>query len=434
VPFVLTIQLSDTSTSNTPSTVDKLTDLYSASTAVRSPPRSARGVPYKNAHMLAPLPAHTLAEMRTQGRTLVANEAVQLLRQMVLLERDLMRWQHDLARHVQIAPRAIAAPNLTIEPDDGLIEYRMELADLQATYTHHRNHSHSESNVELMHRLSPYLHAAPRFAPAPGAAPGGSGAAGNPGGGGVQGLPMGLPDGVDSLDRAYAASDETLARLFQNGCAINYNHNARRVVFADRSYVEIQAYIPVLSHSNASGFLVTAVTATMVATLPVTAPFTGGATGVVTIGMLAMRPYDAAWQGYVSRFYRAPSDGTPTGLAKSPAWQTRYFYGWARSPNVFTAVSVNGREAPESIPNLADRVNDFGWESWFIGNATQRTPQYEGDTPLRTCTMPRQGHRQQAHSLIQHLSATHLPGLNATPLTPLQDPHQVRVSLLAPRP
>ena len=191
--------------------------------------------------------------------------------------------------------------------------------------------------------------------------------------GGAMAAAGGVPQGVESYRTAYYASWETQARLFAYGVPIAYNVHHRRYTFADKSYVDIQAYQPELQTSPSSDLAVVLAGVLGAATGSFVGAAGGGLLGVVVGAALggfsgftwsaAQRPYDVTWQGYRASYYSAQGE---------QIWGTRYFYGSKQSTSVMHAVTVGGAQDPAAFYNFADHHTEFSWSRWRHGAASER--------------------------------------------------------------
>jgi len=399
--------------------------------------RPSRGVPYHSSAESAPLPATHLTAMRAQARELshqlvdtrravhsnvrafnfivsygavpaalrgeareASATASAIVGQLLLIEQDLTRWQHDLNHYVQLHPQPTVQMLGAARHDPGLLEYGMELTDLLASYAHQANHSRSDAQVQLLAHLAPFLRPGPRPA-GPDIDPG---AGGDGGSGGVQASPSGAPEAIDTLGRAYRASWETHARWFQCGCSVNADTNRRQTRLQDGSRVEIQAHMPVLTYSLSGELLMAgAVVASIAGTLA-----TAGAAGAVLVGGTALvggllvRPFDATWQGYTARYYAS---------GQTQAWGQQHFFGRKTTSGGFASVTVNGERQVQRFVNFADQWRAYQWESWWRGEARERPPQFESADVRPACAQSQTATcaEQQCRALLQTLAQQNAP-------------------------
>jgi len=204
------------------------------------------------------------------------------------------------------------------------------------------------------------------------------GAAGGGFFGGAMAVSVNPTGDFQNAQEAYDGTWEAQARLFQFGTPIAQNRNHRRHNFADGSYAEIQAHRPMPQSSNWRHGVITAAV-TIVGTVGIAlacipalpaalvALVAGvGGMGASTIGASLDRllPIDAAWQPYTARFYSGPDAAELVG--------TRYFYGWARSPGVTSAITILGEHNPDAFANFADVPQLAVWYPWRLGSAEVR--------------------------------------------------------------
>jgi len=188
------------------------------------------------------------------------------------------------------------------------------------------------------------------------------------GAGGVLGDAAGLPQAMDSYRRGYYAGWETQARFFANGNPIAGDIHRRRYNFADRSYVIIQAYVPVLTISaDARAAVFGATLAGAIAGVLVGGPggLVAGASASGAGAAKAMR-YDAAWQTYYAEYYSHPGAEVP--------WGWRAFYGWRRSRDIGSMLTIQGQRVPERFPNFADQPESASWWLLMESLTTPRPP------------------------------------------------------------
>ena len=317
----------------------------------------------------------------------------------MVARRDWVTWRTDLNRHLQAqdAPLALGA---LFPSDDALLEFRMELCDIVAELRHARDHADTVATPELIERLAPYLRPARRPLD-----PSNDDLSGAALGLGVSGQPSGQPDAMISQVRGYDASWETQARFFQLGNSVAYNAHLRRYTFPDQSYVEIQAHVPVLTHSYLSDALLFGASAALAITLPLTSAASGALAGAAFVSGATVRPSDVAWQGYTANYYAPPTLGVD---APNPVWGRRAFYGqvWTGSP--LHTISFDGQFAQQEFPNFADQGQRFSWGNWIVGGASPRTPEFDADLGRdAVCAQPTLGlsAAQQAQCLVSHLAA-----------------------------
>ena len=406
-------------------------------------PRSRRGVTYLSSRERSPLPETTLEVMQQAGQDLLRNvtalennavaniqafqfisnhndvplsqrQAASLLWHALRGTRDVLRglqdtlnqWRTDLRAHVSNRAREQLANPVPIDAylelnRQGLMEFRMELADLQTAAAVQRTRLALDDADSLRGQLGAYLQHAPVVPQqGPGHGHDDDGPAADGAGIGIQAAADGRPEGISSYQAGYAASWETQARFFQHGCRVNFDANRRRYFFPDNSRVEIQSHTPVLTYSVAGELLLaTAIVAGVVGTLA-----TAGAAGAILVGGTAVvggtlvRPFDATWQGYTAQFFSPGEDAV---------WGTQHFFGRKTTQGGFSTVTVNGARNATQFVNFADQINAYEWESWWRGWAPPRRPQWapaDGPHDRRCDALPeRLTISQQMQSVLQNM-------------------------------
>ena len=422
--------------------------------------RHRRGVPFRDADALAPLPNPNLAQMQTDahaaGRNLtlvirslgqhlrsfnfvagyqaapqaLRDEATQAsltlriaLGHLVSAQREWRTWRHDLNYQLQvIAGDPVRPGELQEVPErEFLLEYQMELTDIIANLAYVRNQDASVANADFLARLAPYLHPARR-------PPEENQAATTPAApsSGVEGAPAGYPQGMSSYTAGYHASWETQARFFQWGQAIDGDAHHRRFRFQDSSFVDIQAHVPILTTTYLSDGLVLGAAVLLAAAAPVSLGASVAVGAAVTAGGSAARPYDAAWQGYTARYFPSPQANDP---AEVGAWGTRSYYGTALAQSPLNRVVIEDEVEPAAFFNFADRPTDFVWHRWFWPTLNPRRPALDNrEEEFAFCGVEAVAASaiQQAQCLISHLAAREqvVPGASLFELNALQSTPQ----------
>ena len=410
-----------------------------------SPDRYRRGVPFRDMSALASIPVPDLFQMQRDARVLGQNittvltalgrhsrafnfvatytQAPETLREeaaqasaisleamsrLIIARRDWVSWRMDLVARLQelMADRQHLSAEESPRLNQALIEYQMELTDISANLEYVRRQDAATASPEFMARLAPYLRPA-RRAPEDQAAQTTTDASA---GLGVQGAPAGYPEGINDQASGYNASWETQARFFQWGVPLNGNAHVRRFTFPDKSFVDIQAHVPVLTTTYFSDGMVVGASALLAATVPLTFGASVAIGTLATAVGAATRPYDAAWQGYTAHYVAAPkSAAEPTATL----WGTRSFYGAALARTPLGRVEIGGEKEPQNFFNLAERPSDFSWSGWHWVNPNPRAPQL--DTRPDVCVvsaLPSDAPHasQQAQCLISQLATFQTTG------------------------
>lgn len=211
----------------------------------------------------------------------------------------------------------------------------------------------------------------------------------------------------------YDATWDIQAQFFKYGTPVGCNLNRRRLLFADKSCVEIQAHVPAGAYSSGSDLAVAgaclaggAAVAMVVAgimsfaLIPLVAAGVAvgasvGATGTALVH-LASRPYNAVWQGYTARYYRSTAAPSPSGI--------REFYGWKKADTILETVRINGSDDVSTFENFANTPENYEWWRWRQGNASYRSAEYDRSG----LAVPRAGVmslRSSMDQLVQSLAA-----------------------------
>ena len=186
--------------------------------------------------------------------------------------------------------------------------------------------------------------------------------------GGVAASADSPPGAYTSYASGYQASPETLARFFAHGVPIHGDINRRRHTFGDGSCAILQAYIPVLTTSTESDMFCLGAAAIGASAGSVTANPIGFIVGAIAglVSTRLLRPYDAAWQGYLANFYADQQTDASLGV--------RYFSGTKRTSDAGTAFTQNGTAQPENFCNFADQPSTAAWSNWRHGGAIEGPP------------------------------------------------------------